>query len=182
MSLSSSAIMVRDATAADVDAMTRIYGWHVLHGCGSFEESPPDSAEIALRLAKVQALTLPWLVAEINDTVVGYCYATLYRPRHAYRFTVEDSVYIDADRVGRGVGGALMQALIARCQQGNYQQMLAIIGNGERNTGSVSLHKKMGFEIVGNFRNVGFKHGEWRDTLLMQRALQNSPTASITAR
>ncbi|PIJ59219.1 GNAT family N-acetyltransferase [Erwinia sp. OLMDLW33] len=171
MSLPGSAKVVRDAAPADIDAITRIYAWHVLHGCGSFEEIPPDAAEMAARLAKVHSFALPWLVAEIDGAVVGYCYATQYRPRPAYRFTIEDSVYIDAEMAGRGVGTALMQALIARCQLGNYQQMLAIIGNGERNAGSVSLHKKMGFEIVGNFRKVGFKHGEWRDTLLMQLAL-----------
>ncbi|BCQ34004.1 MULTISPECIES: GNAT family N-acetyltransferase [Erwinia] len=171
MSLSSSEPIVRDATPGDIDAMTRIYSWHVLHGCGSFEETPPDATEMAARHQKVCSFELPWLVAEIDGQVVGYCYATQYRPRPAYRFTVEDSVYIDAEMGGRGIGSALLAALIVRCQQGPYRQMLAIIGNGERNAGSLNLHKKMGFEIVGNFRAVGFKHGEWRDTLLMQRAL-----------
>ncbi|QGU88300.1 GNAT family N-acetyltransferase [Erwinia sorbitola] len=171
MSLPQADVIVRAATAADIDAITRIYAWHVLHGCGSFEETPPDAAEMAARYQKVSSLDLPWLVAELEGKVVGYCYATQYRPRPAYRFTVEDSVYIDAEMGGRGIGSALLEALINRCQQGPFRQMLAIIGNGERNAGSLNLHKKMGFEIVGNFRAVGFKHGEWRDTLLMQRAL-----------
>lgn len=171
MILSHTEPTVRDAALTDIDAITRIYAWHVLHGCGSFEETPPDAAEMADRYRKVASFELPWLVAERDGQVVGYCYATQYRPRPAYRFTVEDSVYIDADQGGRGIGTALIAALISRCQQGPYRQMLAIIGNGERNAGSLNLHKKMGFEIVGNFRAVGFKHGEWRDTLLMQRAL-----------
>lgn len=171
MSLPHSAPVVRDATTADIDAITLIYAWHVLHGCGSFEETPPDAAEMSARYEKVCSFDLPWLVAELDGQVVGYCYATQYRPRPAYRFTIEDSVYIAAEMGGRGIGSALLSALIARCQQGPFRQMLAIIGNGERNAGSLNLHKKLGFEVAGNFRAVGFKHGEWRDTLLMQRAL-----------
>ncbi|MBK0001737.1 MULTISPECIES: GNAT family N-acetyltransferase [Erwiniaceae] len=167
-----SAVCIRDAEEADFDIITRIYGWHVLHGCGSFEETPPDVHEMTERFRKVRSFGLPWLVALINNEVVGYCYATQYRPRPAYRYTIEDSIYLAPDAGGKGIGSVLMAALIARCQQGPWRQMLAIVGNGERNAGSLNLHKKMGFETVGNFRNVGFKHGEWRDTLLMQLALQ----------
>lgn len=171
MSLPHPDLLIRDATAADIDAITRIYAWHVLHGCGSFEETPPDATEMAARHQKVCSSGLPWLVAEKEGRVAGYSYAAQYRPRPAYRFTVEDSIYIDAEMAGQGIGSALLNALIIRCQHGEFRQILAIIGNGERNAGSLNLHKKMGFEIVGNFRDVGFKHGEWRDTLLMQRAL-----------
>lgn len=183
MSSSSSAapaatIVVRDVTENDIEAITTLYAWHVIHGCGSFEEIPPDSAEMAVRWRRVVAFELPYLVAELNGKVVGYCYATQYRPRPAYRFTVEDSVYIDANLSGRGIGTALLGALITRCEQGPYRQMLAVIGDGKNNLGSLNLHKKMGFEIAGNFSQVGFKHGEWRDTLLMQRALTpHSPSA-----
>lgn len=167
-----SALQIRDADEADFDIITRIYGWHVLHGCGSFEETPPAIDEMIERFRKVRTSGLPWLVALIDNDVVGYCYASPYRPRPAYRYTLEDSIYLAPDRAGKGIGSVLMAALIARCQQGPWRQMLAIVGNGERNTGSLNLHKKMGFETVGNLRNVGFKHGEWRDTLMMQLALQ----------
>lgn len=163
---------IRDAEDADFETITRIYAWHVLHGCGSFEEIPPDLSEMRERHQKIVGFGLPWLVAVVNGEVAGYCYATQYRPRPAYRYTIEDSIYLAPDQVGKGLGSALMSALITRCQQGPWRQMLAIVGNGERNTGSLNLHKKMGFETVGNFRSVGFKHGEWRDTLLMQLALQ----------
>lgn len=163
--------LVRDATTDDMSAMTSVYAGHVLHGCGSFEETPPDLAEMTARYAKVRDLQLPWLVAVMDGEVAGFAYASLYRPRAAYRFTVEDSVYIAAHLGGRGIGSALLEALIVRCQQQSFQQMLANVGDGYRNTASVSLHKKMGFEVVGHLRAVGFKHDEWRDTLLMQRAL-----------
>lgn len=172
MAIAVSTIQIRDANETDFDAITAIYRWHVLYGCASFEETPPEVAEMVARYHKILSHGLPWLVAQVDDHIVGYCYASQYRPRPAYRYTLEDSIYLATDAGGQGFGSALMRALIARCQQGPWRQMLAIIGNGEQNTGSVRLHQKMGFETVGNFRHVGFKHGEWRDTLLMQLALQ----------
>ncbi|WP_067702574.1 GNAT family N-acetyltransferase [Erwinia sp. ErVv1] len=170
-----SLITVRDAVESDMEAITAIYAWHVIHGCGSFEETPPDSHEIALRYQKVLSHALPWLCAARGDQVVGYCYATQYRPRPAYRFTLENSVYIHPDFSGQGIGTLLMNRLIERCNEAGYHQMLAIIGDGENNQGSFKLHKNLGFDIAGNFRSVGFKQGKWRDTLLMQKTLTPSP-------
>ncbi|QKJ86479.1 N-acetyltransferase [Paramixta manurensis] len=164
-------IHIRDAHDDDISAMTKIYAWHVIYGCASFEEIPPDEAEMAARRAKVLRLGLPYLVAEQAGTLVGFCYASEYRPRPAYRFTIESSIYLAAEAGGRGIGSALMHELLTRCERGPWRQMLAIIGNGERNPASYKLHARMGFEVVGTLHNVGFKHGEWRDTLLMQRAL-----------
>ena len=166
-------LQVRDACADDIPAITAIYEWHVLHGRGSFEEVPPTRSQMAERLNAVHALQLPWLVAVQCGIVVGYSYATAYRPRPGYRFTIEDSVYIDASMTGKGVGRELLSQLITRCEQGPWRQMVAIIGDGENNSGSCRLHKKLGFEVVGQLRNVGFKLGGWRDTLIMQRPLND---------
>ncbi|OON38847.1 GNAT family N-acetyltransferase [Izhakiella australiensis] len=163
--------LVRPLVAADIPAITALYDWHVRHGCASFEEIPPGVDEMQARVAKVLGLGLPWLVAEIDNRVVGYCYAAEYRPRPAYRFTVESSVYVAADLGGRGIGLALMRQLIAHCERGPWRQMLAVIGNGEQNAASVGLHRRMGFVTVGTLKDVGFKLGDWRDTLIMQRAL-----------
>lgn len=171
MSLEACPLIIREAVDSDFDSLTSLYAWHVIHGCGSFEEVPPDHTEMIARWRKVCHEGLPWLVAEYAGRLVGYCYATRYRPRPAYRFTVEDSVYIDAEMGGKGIGTQLMQALIIDCEQRGFRQMLAIVGDGKHNVGSRQLHSKMGFDVVGNFRDVGFKKGEWRDTLLMQRAL-----------
>ncbi|WP_435929627.1 N-acetyltransferase family protein [Dryocola sp. BD613] len=162
---------VREATLDDIPAITAIYEWHVLHGRGSFEEMPPTELQMRERLHHVREQGLPWLVGHYDGIVVGYCYATVYRPRPAYRFTIEDSVYIDASMTGRGIGSELLNALITRCEEGPWRQMIAIIGDGEKNSGSCRLHKQFGFEIVGNLRSVGFKLGDWRDTLIMQRPL-----------
>lgn len=162
---------ITDASLDDVPAIAAIYEWHVLNGRGSFEEIPPTIEQIGERLHHVLEQGLPWLVARYSGIVVGYCYATVYRPRPAYRFTLEDSVYIDASMTGRGIGSELLNALISRCEQGPWRQMIAVIGDGEKNTGSCRLHKQFGFETVGNLRSVGFKLGDWRDTLIMQRPL-----------
>ncbi|WP_435947659.1 N-acetyltransferase family protein [Dryocola sp. BD586] len=162
---------VREATLDDIPAITAIYEWHVLHGRGSFEETPPDELQMRERLHLIQEQGLPWLVARYGGIVVGYCYATVYRSRPAYRYTIEDSVYIDASMTGHGIGAELLSALIARCEEGPWRQMIAVIGDGEKNTGSYRLHKQFGFETVGNLRSVGFKLGDWRDTLIMQRPL-----------
>ena len=116
------------------------------------------------------AQQLPYLVAELGGEVVGYCYATSYRPRPAYRFTIEDSVYVADGLAGRGVGAALLGELIARCEAGPWRQMIAIIGNSE-NAGSIALHRRLGFAHVGTMRSVGWKLGRWVDSVVMQRAL-----------
>jgi phosphinothricin acetyltransferase len=164
------AVTVRDAVDADLPAIAAIYAHHVLHGRASFEETPPDVAELRRRRDEVHAARLPWLVAELDGRVAGYAYATPYRPRPAYRHTISDSVYVAPGLAGRGIGRCLLRTLIVRCEQGPWRQMLAIVGHSG-NAGSIGLHRGAGFELVGTLRSVGFKLGEWTDTVLMQRAL-----------
>ena len=163
-------IRVREATPADLPAVQRIYAHHVLHGLASFEQEPPDLEEITRRYESVVKQSLPYLVAESAGKVLGYAYAAPYRPRISYRFTLEDSVYVDDAERGRGVGRMLMSELVTRCEGLGYRQMLAVIGDSA-NTGSIGLHKALGFEEAGMLRSVGFKFGRWVDTVIMQRAL-----------
>jgi phosphinothricin acetyltransferase len=148
----------------------RIYAPYVLTGFASFEEVPPTTEEMRARRAAVVAAGLPYLVAVMDGEVVGYAYATSYRPRPAYRHTIENSVYVADAMHGRGTGAALLKELIARCEAGPWRQMLAVIGNSA-NAGSIALHRRMGFQLVGTLTSVGFKLGQWVDTVLMQRAL-----------
>jgi L-amino acid N-acyltransferase YncA len=166
----SSAVLVRDASDADMRSVSAIYAQHVLHGLASFEEVPPSLDEMRSRRTSVLQLGLPYLVAEIDGRVVGYSYATLYRARPAYRYTIEDSVYVEDGLNGRGIGTALLGDLIARCERGPWRQMLAVIGDSG-NAGSIALHRRMGFRHVGNLTSVGFKLGRWVDSVFMQRAL-----------
>ena len=163
-------VLVRDAQPADMAAVQAIYAHHVLHGRATFEEVPPTVDEFLARRAAVLAAGLPYLVAECNGELSGYCYAVPYRPRPAYRHTIEDSVYVAHDRAGRGIGRALLGALVARCENGPWRQLLAVVGNSG-NAGSLALHESLGFQRVGTLRSVGFKLGAWTDTVLMQRAL-----------
>ena len=163
-------IIVRDATDADLPAVAAIYAHHVLTGLASFEEAAPTVEEMARRRQSVLALGAPYLVAELGGRLVGFAYANSHRPRPAYRHTLEDSVYVAPDSLGRGVGKALLVALVARCEQGPFRQMVAVIGDSA-NAGSVALHAACGFEMVGNLKAVGFKFGRWVDTVLMQRPL-----------
>lgn len=169
-SAAASAIAVRDAAEADLPAVQAIYAHHVLHGLATFEEVPPSVAELGARRAAVLAHGLPYLVAAIDGAIVGYCYAASYRPRPAYRYTIEDSVYVADGLGGRGIGAALLAALLARCEAGPWRQMIAIIGHSE-NAGSIALHRRFGFAHVGTLRSVGFKFGRWVDSVVMQRAL-----------
>lgn len=164
------ALIVRDALPADMAAIRAIYAHHVLHGLASFEEAVPSLDEMLARRGSVLAQGLPYLAAEQYGAIVGYCYAGSYRPRPAYRHTVEDSVYVADGNAGRGIGRALLSALIARCEAGPWRQMLAVIGDSG-NAGSIGLHRALGFETVGTLRAVGFKFGRWVDSVLMQRAL-----------
>jgi L-amino acid N-acyltransferase YncA len=171
----SAAAMIRPSLDADVAAIAAIYGHHVLHGLASFEEVPPPVEEIGRRREAILAHGLPYLVAERaggtdRGRVVGYCYAGPFRPRPGYRFTLEDSIYIDAAEVGRGIGRALLQPLLARCTELGYRQMVAVIG-GRETIGSIRLHEALGFTHVGILPAVGFKFGRWVDSVLMQRAL-----------
>jgi phosphinothricin acetyltransferase len=142
----------------------------VLEGLASFEEEPPSVAELARRRAGVLERGLPYLAAEENGEVLGYAYATPYRPRSAYRFTLEDSVYVKRGCEGRGLGRLLLAELIARCETGPWRQMIAVIGDSG-NAGSIGLHRSLGFTEAGLLRAVGFKFGRWVDSVLMQRAL-----------
>ncbi len=162
--------VIRDATERDMAEVQRIYAHHVLKGLATFEEVPPTLEEMLGRRAAVRAAGLPYLVADVGGRVAGYSYATSYRPRPAYRHTIEDSVYVSDGLHGRGIGVALLQALIAHTEAGPWRQMIAVIGNSG-NAGSIALHRRMGFEMVGTLRSVGFKLGQWVDTVLMQRSL-----------
>lgn len=162
--------VARDVRPDDFPAVAAIYGHHVLSGFGSFEESPPASEEMFRRAQTVRALGLPYLVAEENEAVIGFAYASPFRPRPAYRYTAEDSVYVAPEAMGRGVGRILLQAIIDRCQAMGLRQMMAIIGDSD-NQASIGLHRALGFEILGVGKSVGFKRGRWLDIVWMQRAL-----------
>lgn len=166
-------VEIRDAQADDVQAIAALYAWHVLNGRASFEEVPPSIDEMHERMRSIQEQGLPWLVALYRGEVVGYCYASPYRPRPAYRYTLEESIYVDTTMTAHGIGSRLLTALITICEQGPWRQLLAVIGDGNNNTGSLRLHKKHGFEVVGQLRSVGYKMGDWRDTVIMQRPLND---------
>jgi len=163
-------MLVRDARDDDMGAVQAIYAHHVLHGTASFEEEPPPLAEMQRRRADVLARGLPYLVAELDGRVTGYSYATPYRARSAYRFSIENSVYVDHARHRLGAGRALLTELIARCERGDWRQMIAIIGDSAQ-AASIGLHASVGFRHVGTLQSVGIKFGRWLDTVLMQRAL-----------
>ncbi len=162
-------MIVRDATAQDAPTLAAIYGHHVLHGMGTFEEVPPSVAEMASRRLAVTERDLPYLVAD-DGGVVGFAYATPFRTRAAYRYTAEDSVYVSPDRLGQGVGKRLVGAVIERCEALGLRQLIAVIGDSA-NAGSIGLHRSLGFEINGVIRDVGFKHGRGVDIVMMQRVL-----------
>jgi L-amino acid N-acyltransferase YncA len=161
---------IRPSRDDDVAAIAAIYGHHVLHGLASFEEAPPAVDEMGGRRDEIVARGLPYLVAEQDGRVVGYCYASPFRMRSAYRFTLEDSIYIDAAEVGRGIGRALLEPLLARSAELGYRQMVAVIG-GSDSVPSIRLHERLGFARTGLLPAIGFKFGQWVDTVLMQRAL-----------
>ena len=167
-------ILVRPATAADIPAITEIYRHHVLHGLASFEIDPPDAVEMSRRHAAVIEAGLPFLTAESNRRIMGYAYAAVYRARPAYRYTVENSVYVDAGCAGQGVGSALLPALIAGCAQAGRRQIIAVIGDSA-NLASIRLHEKFDFKHVGLLPAVGFKFGRWVDSVLMQREVGDEP-------
>lgn len=169
-------IVVRDATQADFAAVQSIYAHEVLHGLTTFEEIPPTTEELLSRREEILSQGLPFLCAELDGRVVGYSYATRYRPRAAYRNTIEDSVYVTEGLRGRGIGRALLSALLSRCEQGPWRQIIAVIGDSQ-NAGSIALHRRLGFDHVGTLEAVGFKFGRSVDTVLMQRALGAEITA-----
>ncbi|MCE9520914.1 MAG: GNAT family N-acetyltransferase [Alphaproteobacteria bacterium] len=163
-------LVLRDATATDMAALLAIYSHHVVHGFGTFDEVPPPLNEMRDKWRGVVASGLPWLVAEAEGAVVGYAYASIFRPRTGYRYSVEDSVYVRDDQRGRGVGAQLLKCLIPRCEAVGVRQVIAVIGDS-KNTGSIALHRNAGFDHAGTIKGVGFKLGRWVDIVMMQRAL-----------
>ena len=167
-------LTIRPARDEDIAAITAIYAEQVLKGTASFELTPPSEAEMAGRRATILAAGLPYLVAELEAApaprIAGYAYAGPYRPRPAYENTVENSVYVDRDCRGKGVGRALLAALVDACEKAGKRQMIAVIGDSA-NRPSIALHAALGFHHAGTLENVGFKHGKWLDSVLMQRAL-----------
>ncbi len=163
-------VVIRAASPTDTPAITRIYAHAVTHGTASFELEPPSEAEMLQRQKALLEGGYPYLVAEIEGAVAGYAYAGAYRTRPAYRFSVEDSVYVDPARHGRGVGKILLTRLIEESERRGYRQMIAVIGDSAQ-TASIELHRRCGFGMIGTIENVGYKMGRWLDTVLMQRAL-----------
>lgn len=163
-------VEIRPARPDDLAAVHAIYSHHVLKGLASFEEVPPSQDEIARRYKDVTSSGLPWIVAQYGDAVAGYGYCSLYRTRSAYRYTLEDSVYVRQDMHGQGIGRRLLDELIVRCESLGYRQIIAVIGDSA-NAASINLHTSAGFLRNGTLRSVGFKFGRWVDSVVMQRPL-----------
>lgn len=167
---------VRNATIADLEAVQAIYAYHVRHGLASFEEIPPDLAEMERRFRDITDRGLPYLVAELDGAARGYAYAGRYRTRPAYRYTLEDTVYVGPAYQGRGLGSALLAELVARCEGLGYRRMVAVIGDSA-NHASIRLHERLGFRTCGVIPSVGFKFGRWVDSVLMERPLGPGDTS-----
>ena len=170
-----SASEIRAAIAADLSAITEIYHHAVRYGTATFELVPPDLAEMTRRFDVLMDGGFPYLVALLEGRVVGYAYAGAYRPRPAYRFTVENSVYLQPAIHRRGIGTQLLQGLIAESEARGYRQMIAVIGDSA-NAGSIGVHTRTGFQLIGTHPDVGFKFGRWLDTVMMQLALGEGGT------
>lgn len=166
----SALLLLRPSTTADVPALRDIYAQAVAQGTGTFELEAPGLDEMARRREDVLAKGWPWLVAERDGELLGYAYANAFRPRPAYRFCVEDSIYLRPQAQGAGIGTTLLAELVARCQAAGARQMLAVIGDSD-NLGSIGVHRALGFEHCGLLRSVGWKFGRWLDVVLMQRSL-----------
>jgi phosphinothricin acetyltransferase len=171
---------LRPATPADVTAITRIYAEAVIHGTASFELEPPSEDEMTRRMRALLDGGFPYLVTELDGAVVGYAYAGPYRTRPAYRFTVEDSIYVDPKAQGRGLGRTLLDRLIAESTSRGFRLMVAVIGDSAQ-APSIELHRAAGFTMVGTFENIGFKFDRWLDSVLMQRALGEGATTKPVA-
>ncbi len=176
--------LIRPAEMTDIPAITAIYAEAVTHGTASFELEPPDQGEMTRRMKAILDGKFPYIVAEIEGAVAGYAYASSYRTRPAYRFTVENSVYVAHDMHRRGIGKVLLEKLIEECTARGFRQMIAVIGDSDQ-AASIGIHKACGFEPAGNLRNIGWKFGKWLDTPLMQLALgpgaSSAPAASGAA-
>lgn len=174
----SSVLAIRPLEPTDLPGIATIYAHWVVHGTASFETEPPDLAEMTRRAEALAASGHPYLVAADGERLLGYAYAGPYRTRYAYRATVEDSVYLEPGSHGRGIGRALLAALIETAEARGFRQMVAVIGDSA-NAASIALHTKLGFRHVGTLQSVGFKHGRWLDTVLMQRPLGAGGTIPI---
>jgi phosphinothricin acetyltransferase len=172
-------VSIRPATAADIPSIAAIYAHAVAHGTASFELAPPDAPEMARRQAALIENGYPYLVAEAEGALLGYAYAGPYRPRAAYRSTVEDSVYVAPGAQGQGIGRSLLSRLIAECEARDFRLMVAVIGD-EASRGSIRLHESLGFTHVGILNPVGYKHERWLATVLMQRELGPGGTTPPT--
>ncbi|XHC00014.1 N-acetyltransferase family protein [Nitratireductor sp. ac15] len=168
---------IRPASPHDVSAIARIYAQAVTEGTASYELEPPGEAEMLERMEALIRSGYPYIVAEDGSGVLGYAYAGPFRPRRAYRFMVEDSVYLAPEAQGRGIGRRLLQTLIAACEQRGFRQIVAVIGDGSEESASVKLHRAAGFRDAGVLRGSGFKHGRWLDTVFMQLALNEGDGA-----
>ena len=168
--MSEPALLIRPSTPADIPAITTIYGWNVLNGTGTFEIEAPDAADMARRREDVLSKGLPWLVAQQAGRVVGYAYATQFRPRPAYRFCLEDSIYLSRDAWGQGIGCLLLAELLSQCEARGARQLLAVIGDSA-NAGSIGVHRALGFKQTGLLKAAGWKFGRWLDVIIMQRSL-----------
>jgi L-amino acid N-acyltransferase YncA len=167
---------IRPATFADIPAITRIYAHAVVYGTASFELDAPDEAEMGLRMQHLLAGNFPYLAAETGGAVCGYAYAGPYRMRPAYRWTVEDSVYIVPEMYRQGIGRTLLAALIESSTARGFRQMIAVIGDSTKQAASIGLHEALDFHHVGILQSVGFKHGRWLDSVLMQKTLGHGET------
>jgi L-amino acid N-acyltransferase YncA len=176
-------VRIRPSVDSDISAIANFYQHSVATGTASWEYDPPSVEEMARRRHAVIANGFPYLVAEIDGRVVGYCYASSYRARIGYRFVVEDSVYVAQDMQGRGIGKMLLMALISECEKSGFRQMIAVIGDSE-NAGSIALHERCGFQHAGRFNGIGYKFGRWLDSVQMMRTLgagSDSPPAGDSA-
>ena len=164
-------IFIRSAVETDLDRITEIYADAVEHGTASYELEPPTRSEMGARFAALTEAQYPYIVAETDETVVGYAYASAFRPRPAYRFIAEDSIYVAPEAKGRGIGKVLLEQLIADAEALGFRQLIAVIGDGRPDSPSVRLHEKAGFRHSGTLEGSGYKHGRWLDTVFMQLAM-----------
>ena len=177
--------IIRPSTVADLPAITAIYGHHVLHGTGTFEVDPPSLADMTARRADVVGKGLPWLVATLADasggetSVVGYAYCNWFKPRPAYRFSAEDSIYLSPDVSGKGYGALLLAELMTQAQRAGVRKLIAVIGDSA-NAGSIGVHRAAGFQPVGVLKSCGWKFNQWLDVVLMDKAIGESDTTPAT--
>lgn len=162
--------LIRPSTEQDLPAITRIYGHHVLHGTGTFETTPPSLEDMTARRADVLSKGLPWLVVEEAGQLLGFAYGNWFKPRPAYRFSVEDSIYLAPEAAGKGLGRALLAELLITLERSGIRKVMAVIGDSD-NAGSIGVHKALGFEQVGVVQACGWKFGRWLDIVMMQRAI-----------